>query len=503
MSYYFQEEHELFRTDLRKFLDKEVVPHIEEWEKAGKMPKDLWKKFGEMGYFGLNYPEQYGGMNADFWYSVVFIEEISKCFSGGFAILPTVQQYMASPYLANFGSEFIKQKYLTKAISGEWICSIAISEPTAGSDAANIKTTARREGDYYIVNGSKTFITNGVYGDFLVTVVKTSPEKGSSGVSLLIIDRNAEGVSANKLNKLGWHASDTAELFFDNVKVPVENLLGEENKGFYYLMHGLQLERLAGAIGGVAASEAALHYSLEYMNQREAFGRKINQFQVLRHRVADIASEVESTKYFVYHVCRMHNDGKYAVKEASMAKLLATELSDRTMYKCLQFFGGYGFIEDFKIARMFRDSRVGTIGGGTSEIMREIISKMVIDDIKYSNAHVEGESKERKVYTAKEIIQSLGSRLKAEKANKYTGIFHFDIVGEHGGKFTVEIAEGICKVTEGLQGEAKCLVETQDKVYADVETGKINAQEAFMTGKIKVSNPMEMMTFSSLFKRLN
>ncbi len=384
-SYYFTEEHEIFRQGLRRFLESECIPHIDAWEKEQRVPKEIWQKFGEMGYLGINFPEEYGGMNADFWFSVVFIEELARCWSGGFSIIPTAHQYMAATYIANVGSEFLKQKYLAKAISGEWICSIAITEPSAGSDVANIRTTAQREGDHYIVNGSKTFITNGVYGDFLVTVVKTNPEAGSAGFSLLIIDRNAEGVSANKLDKLGWHASDTAELFFDNVKVPAENLIGEEGKGFYYLMGGLQLERLIGAVGAVAASDFALKYALQYMSEREAFGRKLNKFQALRHRIADMSTEIESARYFIYHVCRMHNDGKYAVKEASMAKLLASELSDQTMYKALQFFGGYGFIEDYKIARMFRDSRVGTIGGGSSEVMREIISKMVIDDVNYQS----------------------------------------------------------------------------------------------------------------------
>ncbi len=385
-SYYFTEEHELFRQGLRQFLEKECIPHIDEWEKNQQVPKEIWKKFGEMGYLGINLPEEYGGMNADFWYSVVFQEELARCFSGGFSIIPTAHQYMAITYVANVGSEFLKQKYLTKAIAGEWIASIAITEPNAGSDVASIRTTAKREGEHYIVNGSKIFITNGVYGDFLVTVVKTKPEAGTAGFSLLVIDRNAEGVSANKLDKLGWHASDTAELFFDNVKVPAENLIGEEGKGFYYLMGGLQLERLIGATGAIGACEFALGYTLQYMSEREAFGRKINKFQALRHRIADMATEIEATKYFVYHVCRMHNDGKYAVKEASMAKLMASELSDQIMYKCLQMFGGYGFIEDYKIARMFRDSRVGTIGGGSSEVMREIIAKMVIDSVNYKSA---------------------------------------------------------------------------------------------------------------------
>jgi acyl-CoA dehydrogenase len=247
----FTEDHKIFRQGLRAFLDKEVMPNIDQWEEEQRMPKDLWPKFGEMGYFGLNYSEKYGGMDADFMYSVIFMEEISKCESGGFMILPAVQQFMSSPYIYKHGSEFLKEKYLTKAISGEWIFSIGISEPGAGSDVANIRTSAIRQGDHYIVNGSKTFITNGVYGDVLVLVCKTDPEKGAAGVSLIVMDLNSPGVSRTKLKKLGWHASDTAELAFDNVKVPVENLIGDEGQGFYYLMGGLQLERLAGAIAGL------------------------------------------------------------------------------------------------------------------------------------------------------------------------------------------------------------------------------------------------------------
>ncbi|WP_051296219.1 acyl-CoA dehydrogenase family protein [Eisenibacter elegans] len=500
-AYYFNEEHRLFREGVRQFLAKEVIPHVDQWEKDGRVPKELWLKFGEMGYLGLNFPEEYGGMDADFWYSVVFLEELARCFSGGLAIIPTAHQYMALPYIAKVGSEFLKDKYLRKGISGEWLSSIAITEPSAGSDAAAIKTTARREGDYYIVNGSKTFITNGVYGDFLITVVKTNPAAGSAGVSLLVIDRHAEGVSANKLNKLGWHASDTAELFFENVKVPVENLIGEEGKGFYYLMGGLQLERLAGAVAATAASDFALKYALEYMGQREAFGRTINKFQALRHRVADMAAEIESTKYFVYHACRMHSDGHYAVKEASMAKLLATELSDKTMYKALQFFGGYGFIEDYKIARMFRDSRVGTIGGGSSEIMREIIAKMVIDDVQYDSA-IGKPKADKPVYTAAQIMEGLPKRFKSEKAAQYEGVFHFDLQGEGGGQFTVVLSKGDCRVESGLHGSPNCVLQTEAGVYVAVETGQINAQEAFMSGKIKASNPMEMMTFGGLFKKL-
>lgn len=381
--YYFNEDHKLFRRSLRDFLDKEVMPYIDQWEEEQQIPKSIWKKMGDMGYLGLNFPEEVGGSGLDFFYSVIFAEEVSKCYSGGFAISPLVNSYMASPYIFKHGSDFLKEKYVKKAIAGEQICSIAISEPGAGSDVANIQTKAVRDGDFYVVTGAKTFITNAYYGDFIVTVVKTDPEAGFGGVSLLVIDRNAEGVSARKLDKLGWHASDTAELNFDQVRVPVENLIGDEGMGFYYLMGGLQLERLIGAIMGIGACDSAMSYTLRYMSERQAFNRPINKFQVLRHRMAQLATEVEINKAFIYHCCRLHEQGEYIVKECSMAKLNSSELSDKLMYQCLQSFGGYGFMEDYKIARMFRDSRVGTIGGGTSEIMREIIAKIVIDGQEY------------------------------------------------------------------------------------------------------------------------
>lgn len=490
-SYFFTEEHQLFRDGLRRFLEKEVVPHIDTWEKEGRIPKEIWKKMGAQGYFGLHFSEAYGGSDADFWYSVVFLEELARCYSGGFAIAPTAHLYMASAYLANVGSEFLKQKYLTKAITGEWIASIAITEPSAGSDVANIRTTARKEGDFYIVNGSKIFITNAVYGDFLITVVKTNPEKGTAGVSLLVIDRHAEGVSANKLNKLGWHASDTAELYFDNVKVPVENLIGEEGKGFYYLMGGLQLERLVGAVGAVAGAEFALQHTLQYMSEREAFGRKINQFQVLRHRIADLASQIEATKYFIYHVCRLHNDKQYAVKEASMAKLLATELSDKTMYQCLQMFGGYGYIEDYKIARMFRDSRIGTIGGGTSEIMREIIAKMVVDDVQYQSAMGHsGDSIAANPSNEKASLQDLtlliGNKL-AGNSKKIGNTIKF-VFGEQG----VLFLDGLNNTVSNDDLQADCTVKIDLSDFKALMGGKLNPMNAMMSGKLQIDGDMSV-----------
>jgi acyl-CoA dehydrogenase len=516
MSYYFTEEHQLFRQGLRQFLDKEVRPNIDQWEEQRRIPKALWQKFGDMGYLGLNFPEEYGGVNADFFYSVVFIEEICRCESGGFAIAPIVMQYMATPYILQHGSEVLKQKYLPGAIAGEVVSSIAISEPGAGSDVANIKTRAIRDGDHYIVNGSKTFITNGVYGDILITVVKTDPEAGAGGISLLVIDRQAEGVSATKLKKLGWHASDTAELAFDNVRVPAENLIGLEGQGFYYLMGGLQLERLAGAIMAVSGADYALQYALQYMSQREAFGRPINKFQVLRHRIADLATEIETTRYFVYHLARVHNDGGYAVKECSMAKLKASELSDQVMYQCLQFFGGYGYMEEYKVARMFRDSRIGTIGGGTSEIMREIIAKMVIDDRQYrrsdaavptpgaassqpfahepqpgSGVKVE-ESTKVDLATLTQLVRMRSKGVKPIGATlKFRfdqGAIHLDGTGE-----TNEISN--------QDGEAQCTISAKLEDFSAIIKGEKDPLSAFMEGKFQVEGDMSLaMKLPQLFR---
>jgi alkylation response protein AidB-like acyl-CoA dehydrogenase len=500
-AYYFTEEHELFRQGLRDFLAQEVIPHVDEWEEAGQIPKDLWRKFGEMGYLGLNYPEAYGGIDADFFFSVVFLEEISRCFSGGFTITPSVQQYMASPYIFKHGSDFLKEKYLTRAISGELICSIAISEPGAGSDAANIQTRAERQGDHYVVNGAKTFITNGFYGDFLITVVKTNPEAGTGGVSLLVIDRESAGVSARKLKKLGWHASDTAELNFDDVKVPVENLIGEEGMGFYYLMGGLQLERLAGAISAVAGCEHALEYSLQYMSERQAFGRPINKFQVLRHRVAQMAAEIEATKALVYHCSRIHNEGGYAVKESSMAKLLSTELANKVMTECLQFFGGYGYMEEYKIARMFRDSRIGTIGGGTSEIMREIIAKMVIDDKSYASAGAVpkagngASSKSPKtpqpakaptpmVPILDHLLPTITAR--AAKAKVLGSTLKFDF----GGQQLVLDGSGDSNVVHTQDSKADCTVDITLEDFNALIRGELNPMTAMMSGKLKINGDM-------------
>ena len=380
---YFNEEHNLFRESLREFLNREVSPNIEVWEKDGKIPKSIWKKMGDMGFLGLSFPEKYGGGDLDFFFEVIFNEELGRLNSGGFVVTQQVVQYMSAPYIYKYGSDKLKDKYLPGIISGDLISCIGITEPDAGSDTKNIQTRAELIGNEYVINGSKTFITNGLYGDFIILVVKTNPKAGSKGVSLICVDLDQNGITKNKINKLGWHSSDTAELSFDNVRVPKENLIGEEGKGFYYLMNGLQLERLCFLPSNVATMEYALSESLNYMSQRNAFGRTIDKFQVLRHRISQLSSELEALKAFSYYCCDLFDKGIYDVKSCSMGKLIVTELHEKISTQCLQFFGGNGYTEDYPMARMFRDSRIGTIGGGTSEIMREIIAKVVIDDVRY------------------------------------------------------------------------------------------------------------------------
>ena len=385
-SIYFTEEHQLFRASFRDFLHKEVVPHIEKWEKTGTIERFIWKKFGEMGFFGLNYPEAYGGMQLDLFYAVIFLEELQKIKSSGFAAAMWAHAYLAMTHLNAEGDARIKQDYLAPSIAGDKIGALCVTEPFGGSDVAGMRTTAIKSGDQYVINGSKTFITNGVYADYYVVAAKTQPEMGNKGISIFLLDANTPGISATKLDKLGWRASDTAEIAFDNVTIPANNLMGEANNGFPYIMQHFAFERLIMAINAHARAEFALEYTIEYMEQREAFGKKINQFQALRHNLVEHATEVEHCKVFNYAAVARLDKGEYVVKEATMAKLKSTKVADETIYNCLQMLGGYGYMEEYPLARLFRDSRLGPIGGGTSEIMKEILSKMLIDKQHYKPA---------------------------------------------------------------------------------------------------------------------
>ncbi|QMU65281.1 MAG: acyl-CoA dehydrogenase [Flavobacteriaceae bacterium] len=380
---YFTEEHEAFRKSFRDFLQKEVVPHIEKWEKTGTIERFIWAKFGEMGYFGLSYPEAYGGLDLDIFYMVIFLEELQKINSGGFAAAIWAHVYLAMTHLNKEGNDTIKKKYLTPSIEGSKVGCLCITEPSGGSDVAGMRSTAIKKGETYILNGSKTFITNGVYSDYLIVAARTNPKEKYNGMSIFVIDRDTPGISATKLDKLGWRASDTGEISFDNVKIPAENLLGEEGKGFSYIMQHFALERLLMGINAHARAAYAIDYTLEYMSERQAFGKSIDTFQALRHKIAEMASEVAMCREFNYSVAKKLGEGAYVVKEASMSKLISTKVADQVIYDALQMLGGYGYMEEYPLARLLRDSRLGPIGGGTSEILKEIIAKIIIDKKEY------------------------------------------------------------------------------------------------------------------------
>lgn len=380
---YFTEEHKLFREGLKSFLEKEVIPHLDEWEETGTINKEIWKKFGDMGFLGIHYPEEYGGLGLDLFYTVILLEELQRINSGGFAAAIWAHTYLAMTHLNAEGSEEIKSKYLSASISGEMVGCLCISEPFGGSDVGAMRTTAVLEGDEYVINGSKTFITNGVYSDYLIVIAKMDIENNPKSMGVFLIDRDTPGVSASKLDKLGWRASDTGEIAFDNVRIPSNHLMGEGGQGFYYVMQHFALERLIMGINAHARAEYALEYTLKYMSERTAFGKTIDRFQALRHRIAEMSTEIEIIKTFNYSTAARLDKGEYVVKEACMSKLQGTKVADQVIYDCLQFLGGYGYMEEYPLARMFRDSRLGPIGGGTSEILKEIISKIVIDKKSY------------------------------------------------------------------------------------------------------------------------
>jgi alkylation response protein AidB-like acyl-CoA dehydrogenase len=382
---YFTEEHEVFRESFKDFLQKEVVPHIDKWEKTGNIDRFIWRKFGDMGYFGLSYPEEYGGLNLDIFYMVIFLEELQKINSGGFAAAIWAHVYLAMTHVNVEGDARIKNKYLGASISGEKIGCLCITEPFGGSDVAGMRTTAIRKENSYVINGSKTFITNGVYSDYLIVAAKTDPSSKHAGMSIFIIDRDTPGISATKLDKLGWKASDTGEIAFDNVVVPSENLMGQEGKGFAYIMQHFALERLIMGINAHARAEYAVDYAIQYTSERQAFGKTLDSFQALRHKIAEMASQVEMCKEFNYSIAKRLNDGVYVVKEATMSKLISTKMADEVIYDALQLLGGYGYMEEYPMARLLRDSRLGPIGGGTSEILREIIAKIIIDKKEYKS----------------------------------------------------------------------------------------------------------------------
>jgi citronellyl-CoA dehydrogenase len=376
---YFKEEHNIFRQQLRSFIEKELAPHAEKWEEDHWFPNDVFKKLGELGYLGLRYPEEVGGAGVDYWYSVVFHEEIVRIGSGGVTMGIAVQTDMGTPAIYAHGTPEQHAEFLTPVLKGEKVCSIAVTEPGCGSDVKAIRTKAVKDGDHYVINGAKTFITMGKRADFLTLAVKTDPDKGYGGISLILFPTDTEGFSvARDLKKLGTHSADTVELAFEDCRVPVANLLGEENKGFYYIMEGFQFERMASVISSLAGARLALERTIEYCKTREVFGKPVCAHQANAHLIANLATEIEAGKALTYHCADMLNNGENAIKEVSMCKLYTGELTCKVMDRCLQLLGGYGYVEEYHMAKAYRDSRLITIGGGTSEVMREIIAGMVL-----------------------------------------------------------------------------------------------------------------------------
>ena len=389
----FTEEHEEFRLAVRRFVQTELRPHAGEWEAAKWFPNEVFTRLAELRYIGLKFPTAYGG-DADPVADAVFVEELAWCGSGGVAAGIGAHSGIALPPIARFGTEEQKQRYLVPGIRGERIAALGITEPDAGSDVASIRTFARRVDDGYVVNGSKTFITGGVRADLIVTAVKTTEAGGHHGISFLIIERGP-GVESSALEKLGWHASDTALITFDDVFVPVENLLGEENGGFYLIMANFQWERLLMALGAVGAMQVAFEKTLRFALEKpddsgvaqlseagwlagdkpEAFGRPIGKHQVIRHKLAEIALTIESGRAVTYSALRRYMAGEDAVREVTIAKLATQRAAFDVMDTCLQIHGGAGYIADYDIERAARDARLGPIGGGTDEIMKEILSR--------------------------------------------------------------------------------------------------------------------------------
>ena len=508
---WFREEHHLFRQSIRDFIEKEVVPNATIWEKQGFIPTEVWHRMGELGFLGINHPEQSGGSGADFFFSVVYLEELARSTMGGFTSAVSVHQYMATAHIARVGSDYLKEKFLNPSVNGRLWGALGISEPGAGSDVAAIRTTAVRDGDHYIINGSKTFITNGVNGDFITLACKTKPDAGASGISLIVVEKGTPGFTATNLDKMGWHSSDTGELAFDEVRVPVTNMVGQENQGFYYIMDSFQLERLVAAILAIGGARHAMEITLKYLDEREAFGRKLNRYQVLRHRLVDLATELEAAEQYVYYTSWLFDRGQFAVRECSMAKLLTSELGKKMADACLQCFGGYGFMEEYPIARMYRDARAATIVGGTSEIMREIIAKMMFDGTNYQPAYQDAmdsaptspdNGTTPSSPSARDLLLALPGRFKSDKAKPgLYRLFHFDLNGTGGGQFTVHVQTQGVEVEDGLRGQPNCHVEANAMDYANLEMGKMDPQTALISGKVKVSDLGEMMAFTPLFRR--
>ncbi len=373
----FSPEHELFRDQVKRFIGTEITPHHADWERAGIVPRDVWLKAGEAGLLCTAVPEEYGGAGADFLFGAIMMEEMARAGATG----PTfyLHSEIISPYLVAYGTEEQKQRWLPAMARGEVITALGMTEPSGGSDLQGMKTTAIRDGDDYVINGQKVFITAGHNADLLVLACKTDPKAGAKGVSLILVETNRPGFQrGRRLEKIGCKAQDTAELFFADLRVPVSNLLGVEGRGFYQMMSELAQERLIQAIRAVASSEAALEWTLEYAMQRKMFGHTLADFQNTQFKLAEMKAELLAQRVFVDRCMELHLDGKFDAVDAAACKLVTTELQGKVMDQCLQFFGGWGYMTEYPIARAFVDARLGRIGGGSVEVMKQIISRAMM-----------------------------------------------------------------------------------------------------------------------------
>ncbi|MGM7680822.1 acyl-CoA dehydrogenase family protein [Cytobacillus sp. Hm23] len=375
---YFSDEHEQLRKAIKKFVQKEVIPYVDEWEEAGGFPRKMMARMGDLGFLGLRYPEEVGGQGWDYFSSIVLAEELAKCGAGGFPMAVAVQTDMATPPILEFGTEEQQQKYLKPALRGEKIASIGITEPNHGSDVASIETRAKRDGNEWVINGAKTFITNGPSADFITLVTRTSDCPGYKGISLFLVETNRPGCTVSKkLDKVGMRSSDTAEFVFEDVRVPHENLLGQEGRGFAQIMWELQGERLIAAAGAIGMADHAYKLALEYAKTRKQFNQTINNNQVISHLLVEMKTEIELCRELTYATAYRFSNGEVPSKEISMAKLTSAKMCHWVADRALQIFGGSGFMLENEIQRIWRDSRVYRIGGGTDEVMKEIIAKQM------------------------------------------------------------------------------------------------------------------------------
>jgi acyl-CoA dehydrogenase len=373
----FREEHEVLRESVRRFVSREIAPHVDEWEEAREFPRELYTRCGELGFLGLKYETEYGGQGGDYVHDAVWVEELSRSGgSGGVAAGIGAHAEIATPPIWKFGTEEQKQRWLVPGIRGELIGALGITEPGAGSDVASLRTTARKVAGGYLVNGSKTFITNGVRADFLVCACKTTEEGGHHGISFLVLERDMPGYEVvSKLEKMGWHASDTGELSFTDVEVPAENLLGEQNEGFRLIMANFQWERLTMALGAVGGMQRVFETTLDYAKEREAFGRPIGRFQAIRHKFAEMSVKIEVARALTYSCLRRFAAGEDATRQVTQAKLFTQRAMCEVADEAIQIHGGYGYMREYGVERAYRDARLGPIGGGTDEVMKEILGR--------------------------------------------------------------------------------------------------------------------------------